>query len=200
MTFKTKVIGKLLNPISGKPAKDATIRFITVEGFKDLLRGSRSEFECNHDGNYDFELEIGVFAVFVRYHVAFEKMQTVTVNSDTPSPLTMYELLEQSPDEPLTPEQVDYINELTKQAEDAANLAGQYAQQVTEDKDAVAQNTKAVEADSQKVAENKESVEQTAADVATAQAVIGTSIDGVYANAAGLVSINDTILRLHPII
>ena len=46
----------------------------------------------------------------------------------------------------------------------------------------------------------KESVEQTAADVATAQAVIGTSIDGVYANAAGLVSINDTILRLHPII
>ena len=37
MTFKTKVIGKLLNPISGKPAKDATIRFITVEGFKRIF-------------------------------------------------------------------------------------------------------------------------------------------------------------------
>lgn len=64
----------------------------------------------------------------------------------------------------------------------------------------VTEKANQVSSNAGKVAQDKESVEGTAQDVATAQAVIGTSIDGVYANAAAIVSINDTILRLHPII
>ena len=181
--MKIRVKGQLLNPISGDPAKDSSIRFITVDGFKDVLRGSRSEFTCDHDGNYDFELEIGVFAVFIRFHVVFEKMQTVTVNSETPSPLTMYELLEQSSDEPLTPEQVAYINELTEQSKGAAQVAVDAASSASKDAQQIALDKIAVESARQQVASNTAAVSEKTQTVVSAQTDVTEKANQVSSDA-----------------
>lgn len=271
-----------LKDSSGAPSPNTPIGLLTIKGADGVLPTAIFDTITDDKGDYDFSINIGVHYLSVRYESALEKVAKVTVNTDTPSPINIDELLDLS--EPLTPSQILQVQQLVNQAVSAANSASkdanqvakdksdieliqtdvtQKAQQVSSDAGQVAQDKTAVESARQqvaantvtvnektqivvnaqgdvtekagqvatntqtvnekttivvdaqadvtekanqvssnagKVAQDKESVEGTAQDVATAQAVIGASIDGVYANAAAIVSINDTILRLHPII
>lgn len=275
-----QVIGKLTDS-GGYDAPNTEIKLVTTQGVGSTLRTAELVVRTGNDASYDFDIAIGKHVIYVKYVNKFELIGSLIVNSDTPSPLSISDLLKLT--EPLTPDEVILVSQLVAEARSAAsealqseqnaaaseqeveagrqevaqntavttqntvttqNNADQVAQdkiditsmrdevendrvevatntnqvsldatQVAQDKLEVANNTQTVATNTQtvsdkaqqvsddavQVAADKQSVEQTAADVATAQVIIGTSIDGVYANAAGIVSINDTILRLHPI-
>lgn len=276
-----QVTGQLKNS-SGAPSPNTPISLLTIKGADGVLPTAVFDTITDGEGSYDFSVNNGVHYLAVRYETALEKVAKITVNTDTPSPINIDELLGLS--EPLTPDQILQVQRLVKQATDAANSASNNANKVAQNKDEVAQNTQTVSektqivvdaqsnviekaqqvatntetvnektqtvldaqadvtekanqvasdaqqvssdkqtvldaksdvtakanqaaSDAQQVSENasqvaldKGSVDEAAEEIATAQAVIGTSIDGVYANAAAIVSLNDTILRLHPII
>lgn len=187
--MSVNVVG-VLKDSSGAPAPNKKIKFYTLTGYSGSLPSATLEIETDDNGGYDFSLSIGVHALSVQYNNVLTQVDKVTVNNETPAEVDLDDLLNLSV--PLTPSEILQVQQLVDEAVAAANSAEEDAAQVALDKSEVAQNT-------QQVSQDKASVEQTAEEVETAQALIGTSIDGVYANTAAIVSIENTMLKLHPI-
>lgn len=116
------ISGILLDPY-GNVARFADIKFVTVQGALDVIESSSAVFRTDENGAYSIDVQFGRFAVLMRFNGnngAYEKIQTISVNSDTVA-TTLGELLEYT--EPLTPGEILIVQQLVQQATDARNDA-----------------------------------------------------------------------------
>lgn len=116
------ISGILLDPY-GNVARFADIKFVTVQGALDVIQSSSAVFRTDENGAYSIDVQFGRFAVLMRFNGnngAYEKIQTISVNSDTIA-TTLGELLEYT--EPLTPGEILIVQQLVQQAIDAKDDA-----------------------------------------------------------------------------
>ena len=140
-----RLTGQLLSPTDGSPAANGQIRFISLQGTGKVPKGAIAIEAADANGDYDFTLEFGRFSVEIRQADKFVKQGAVLVNADTPTPLEIGGLLEYT--EPLTPGQIIYVEQLTAQAEAAAQAAN--ASQSAANSSAMAASNSAAEAKSE---------------------------------------------------
>ena len=115
--MSVSISGILLDPF-GQPASFAEVKFITWQGAGDVLTTAPAVFKTSADGAYSFAVEFGTFTVQVRYNQSNGKFQTikqkVIVNSNT-NASTLGELFLFN--EPLTPPEIAYVEQLVAEAE-----------------------------------------------------------------------------------
>lgn len=190
-------VAGILRDSGGNPSPNRNIKFYTEVGYAGTLPSATLDEVTDSTGAYDFNLAIGVHILSIQYDHVLTKVNKVTVTTETPEQIDLDTLLSLSV--PLSPAEIDRVQELVNQAVTSANKAENSAQSAGNDADKVAQDKNSVEQTALQVVNDKESVEQTAEEIETAHALIGTSIDGVYANTAAIVSIENAMLKLHPI-
>lgn len=109
------ISGILLDPY-GNVARFADIKFVTVQGTLDVIESSSAVFRTDENGAYSIDVQFGRFAVLMRFNGnngAYDKIQTISVNSDTVAS-TLGELLAYT--EPLTPAEILLVQQLVAQA------------------------------------------------------------------------------------
>lgn len=116
-----QVTGVLKDP-TDNVAANVPLLLISRVGYHDTLMSSESTQRTDASGNYDFLLVHGTHSISVRFVDKFVYLGTVVVNSDTPSPATINQLLEMTT-EPPEPAWVAYVKQLTAQAEQAAQAS-----------------------------------------------------------------------------
>ncbi|WP_417536344.1 prophage tail fiber N-terminal domain-containing protein [Methylophaga sp.] len=182
-----QVIG-LLKDSSGAPSPNTPISLLTIKGADGVLPTAVFDTITDCDGSYDFNINSGVHYLAVRYETTLEKVAKITVNTDTPSPINIDDLLGLS--DPLTPDQILQVQQLVKQATDAANSASDNANKAAQDKNEVAQNTQIVSEKTQiiidaqgdviekaqQVSEDKDSVTQMLAETEAASQEVASTI------------------------
>lgn len=156
--MSVSISGILLDPF-GQPASFAEVKFITWQGANDVLTTAPAVFKTSADGAYSFSVEFGTFTVQVRYNQSNGKFQTikqkVIVNSNVTA-TTLGELLLFN--EPLTPPEIAYVEQLVAEAEGY--------------KDDAAASAAASEASSQASATSAAASAQSATDAANSAALI----------------------------
>lgn len=115
------VTGVLKTP-ADEIATNVPILLISKIGYGNTLASSNTTQYTDAAGNYDFPLVHGTHSIAVRFEDRYVTLGTVVVNSSTPSPRTINELLEMTT-APIQPEWVTYVEELTARAEDAAQAS-----------------------------------------------------------------------------
>ncbi|EOW9224868.1 carboxypeptidase-like regulatory domain-containing protein [Vibrio cholerae] len=114
-----------LTDAGGNPASHAHILFKTSKGFGSVLPSAELTVITDSQGGYDFTLSVGIHLIYVRYGDGFELIGKTVINSDTPSPLTVSDLLNQT--QPLLPEEIAQVAtmlaEVKEKSEQVANHA-----------------------------------------------------------------------------
>lgn len=188
-----QVTGKLTDS-GGYDAPNTEIKLVTTQGFGSTLRTAELVVRTGNDASYDFDIAVGKHVIYVKYVDTFEMIGSTTVNSDTPSPMSISEMLNLT--EPLAPDEITIVTQLVVEAREAAAEALQSEQNA-------AASEQEVEADRQEVAANTQTVVLAAAqvdqdknDVTSMTAQVTSMRDEVETDRAEVSSNTDTVTTL----
>lgn len=156
-------VSGILRDSGGNPAANDVIKFYTKQGFNGALPSATLEVTTSVTGAYDFELSVGVHLLSVQYNDVLTKVGKVTVTSDMPSPQTLDSLL--AFEEPLLPDEIIIVQGLVAEANEDANRAEAAATSVEGIEDEVESDRAEVAANAQQVADDKQAVAFAAAQV-----------------------------------
>ncbi|USD68145.1 hypothetical protein [Vibrio sp. SCSIO 43136] len=129
---KIQVTGPLEDP-TNSASPNTQLRITTTQGYGPTLTGAFSIQKTDTNGNYDFPLNWAVHLLEARYGAAWIVLGKVVVNKDTPSPITISQLLKYTT--PLTPPEIELIKRLTEEARLHKVAAGQSAAEASDYKD-----------------------------------------------------------------
>ncbi|AGH07366.1 hypothetical protein VPGG_00049 [Vibrio phage VBM1] len=156
-----QVTGIIEGPL-GSPSPGITIRVVSKISYRDTCRLSTEDHVTTTGGAYDFQLNEGFHKISIRYRGAssFVKLGDVSVSDQTPSPISLINLLESSSPKAL----VVKLQELADEASESAKSASDDADQVALDKQAVTQLAQQVSDDADQVALDKAAAAQSEAN------------------------------------
>lgn len=162
-----QVTGIIEGPL-GTPSPGITIRVVSKISYKDTYRLSTEDHVTTTGGAYDFQLNEGFHKILIRYRGAssFTKLGDVSVSDQTPSPITLINLLESSSPNAL----VVKLQELADDASESAQSASDDADQVALDKQQVTLLAQQVSDDADQVALDKSATAQSEANTAQSAA------------------------------
>lgn len=158
-----QVTGIIEGPL-GTPSPGITIRVVSKISYRDTYRLSTEDHTTTAGGAYDFQLNEGFHKILIRYRGAssFTKLGDVSVSDQTPSPITLINLLESSSPKAL----VVKLQELADEASESAQSASDDADQVALDKQQVTLLAQQVSDDADQVALDKSATAQSEANAA----------------------------------
>jgi len=170
-----QVTGIIEGPL-GTPSPGITIRVVSKISYKNTYRLSTEDHVTTTGGAYDFQLNEGFHKILIRYRGAssFTKLGDVSVSDQTPSPITLINLLESSSPKAL----VVKLQDLADDASESAQSASDDADQVALDKQAVTQLAQQVSDDADQVALDKAAAAQSEANAAQSEANINVAVTG----------------------
>lgn len=173
-----------LTDSSGALSPNTQIDVITTQGAGTTLTSATYSYTTDENGHYEFTLNNGVHVLSVKYNGYSKGLGEVYVNDDTPSPITINDLL--GLHSPIPPSYVqtiiDSLNEATQARDEAVSAANDSADilvqnqtiqsdvtnkatQVSQDAIQVSQDKADVEASAQQVAIDKQDVSNKAQQV-----------------------------------
>ncbi|AUG84865.1 tail tubular protein [Vibrio phage Athena1] len=158
-----QVAGIIEGPL-GTPSPGITIRVVSKISYRNTYRLSTEDHVTTTGGAYDFQLNEGFHKILIRYRGAssFTKLGDVSVSDQTPSPITLINLLESSSPKAL----VVKIQELADDASESAQSASDDADQVALDRQQVTLLAQQVSDDADQVALDKVATAQSEANAA----------------------------------
>lgn len=158
-----QVTGTIEGPL-GTPSPGITIRVVSKISYRDTYRLSTEDHVTTTGGAYDFQLNEGFHKILIRYRGAssFTKLGDVSVSDQTPSPITLINLLESSSPKAL----VVKLQELADDASESAQSASDDADQVALDKQQVTLLAQQVSDDADQVALDKAATAQSEVNAA----------------------------------
>ncbi|ENM3786034.1 hypothetical protein V9N53_003369 [Vibrio cholerae] len=159
-----------LTDAGGNPASHAHILFKTSKGFGSVLPSAELTVITDSQGGYDFTLSVGIHLIYVRYGDGFELIGKTVINSDTPSPLTVSDLLNQT--QPLLPEEIAQV--ATMLAEVRAIYQSAKVLEET-----ILTSAEQVSTDAQQVMQSKKIVSDLAAQVALDSSAVAEGVSSV---------------------
>ncbi|HFG1968398.1 TPA: hypothetical protein ACGF6M_001664 [Vibrio cholerae] len=159
-----------LTDAGGNPASHAHILFKTSKGFGSVLPSAELTVITDSQGGYDFTLSVGIHLIYVRYGDGFELIGKTVINSDTPSPLTVSDLLNQT--QPILPEEIAQV--ATMLAEVRAIYQSAKVLEET-----ILTSAEQVSTDAQQVMQSKKIVSDLAAQVALDSSAVAEGVSSV---------------------
>ncbi|QMP81710.1 hypothetical protein [Vibrio phage XM1] len=193
-----QVTGIIEGPL-GTPSPGITIRVVSKISYRNTYRLSTEDYVTTTGGAYDFQLNEGFHKILIRYRGAssFTKLGDVSVSDQTPSPITLINLLESSSPKAL----VVKLQELADEASESAQSASDDADQVTLDKQQVTLLAQQVSDDADQVALDRSATAQSEVNAAQSATTAQQSADDAAAIVPNLQSqIDDKIDKTQSII
>lgn len=167
----------ILNDAGGNPAPNAQIKFITKEGYQSTLTSAFIEETTDENGAYNFTLAPAVHIFYIKYSDTYQKLGTVSINTETPSPLAIEDLLSQS--EPPTDAEILQMLEILSEVRDIQTDVTTKSDQVTLDAAQVASDTDEVTTNAAQVSTDAAQVASDRTDVETLAAQVSADADQV---------------------
>ena len=96
----TKFKGVIVDPLSTPIKSQILIIGLSNES---VLRELEGEFSTDDNGKYDFDLDDGLYEVYIKQFATFEPVGQLNVNEDLKSPISILEAIRKSAQKPITP-------------------------------------------------------------------------------------------------
>ena len=109
------ITGILKAPMKGYVLSNSSIKFIAIENYFPVVKGSTSIYRSALDGSYNFDVHYGTYAVYILDGASWDLLGKVNITANLPSILNLANLVNTV--EPLVAAEISLVQDILAQIE-----------------------------------------------------------------------------------